>query len=375
MADGITASDSEPAFRRSDASDAEGILSVIESAFESWPSFDIDVEPIDHLRWKMTPPAPLSHDMHAVIELEGKIVAVQLRWQSSVRIRDQTYLADFGADLAVHPSAQGRGLGRILRDREDERLFGQPIAGFDTTPTTEQVAHMQSAGGAIRRPLAGWARALDVRAFVAVHLANGGRRHLVRTTLRGAADLVRSRFGSPSEQRRDERSPRRSVEPIAAFDERVTTLWESVSHEYQFARTRDAAWLNWRYLDPRAGRVSVYALTEADRLLGYAAFRPDRRQATVLDLVTAADARGAGAELLERGVSEMRRAGCSVVHCWLPTGHREEPALRAAGFLPTGAARALEIYRDRNVGIPDLLEVAADPASAIHVMSGDFDHG
>jgi GNAT superfamily N-acetyltransferase/predicted nucleic acid-binding protein len=364
--------DDEPIFRRCGANDATVILSVIESAFERWPLFEIDVPAIDHLRWKMTPSDGLRPDMHAVIELDGDVAAVQLRWQSFVHVGDRQYLADFGADLSVHPSAQGRGLGRILRAREDERLFGQPVVGVDTSPTNERVAHMQSDGGAIQRPLLVWARALGLRSFVGVHLANGNRQ-LTTATIRATAQLVRSRLRSLG-RRRHHTHPKRRIESVTAFDDRVTALWETVRHEYQFARVRDAAWLNWRYLDPRAGRISVYAMTEGDRLLGYAALRRSGTRGSVLDLVTAADADGAGAELLARGVSDLREEGCTLVDCWLPPGHREESALRAAGFLPTGGARAFEVYRDRNAGIPELLEVAADPLSAIHVMAGDFDH-
>jgi hypothetical protein len=49
--------------------------------------------------------------------------------------------------------------------------------------------------------------------------------------------------------------------------------------DFDFARIRDAACLNWRCLDPRAGRIAVYGSYRGPRLLGYVAIRRGPRTA------------------------------------------------------------------------------------------------
>lgn len=356
---------SEPRYRRGDVDDAPGALRVIEAAFSSWPPFEIDVPAIDHLRWKMTP-VGLPGNLHGIVELDGEIVAVQLRWQSRIHVRGIEHPCEYSADLSVLPSAQGRGLGSLLRDSEAVRQRREPSVGFDTIGNNERAIQMYSKRGQVRRSLGVWVRALTVRAFLGAH-RQGGVPHLARASV--AAATQRARALRNSAPRTD------GVEVVTAFDDRATALWDTVRHEYDLARVRSASWLNWRYLDPRAGLITAFQLTEGERLLGYAVVRRDGAHGRVLDLVTDPAAVGAGARLLERAVAELRRAGCTSVECLLPDGHREQPVLREAGFLPTNSTRAVEVTKTRHAQIPEVLEVFANPASPIHIMFGDFDHG
>ena len=293
--------DGEPVFRRGDASDAPAVLHVIEAAFPRWPPFEINVPTIDHLRWKMTP-AGLPGNLHGIVELDGEIVAVQVRWQSRVHVRGIEHPCEYSANLSVLPSAQGRGLGSLLRDSEAERQRREPSVGFDTIGTNERAVQMYSARGGERRSLGVWVRALTVRAFLGAH-RQGGVPHLAAASVTAATRRARALRSSATRTN--------DVEVVTAFDDRATALWDAVRHEYDLARVRSASWLNWRYLDPRAGLITAFQLTEGDQLLGYAVVRRDGAHGRVLDLVTEPGAVGAGARLLERGVAELRRAGCT----------------------------------------------------------------
>lgn len=362
--------DSAPAntlFRRIDASDAEAALSVIESAFARWPPFEVDASPLDHLRWKMTPPPPADPDQHAMIELDGVPVATQLRWMGVVDVRGERLPFDFGIDVAVTPAARGLGLASQLRDQETERRRSQPSVGFDTVSNSARVKDMYRSRGLIHRPLDVWRNAPDLRTFVGVH-RGAGIRHLLQATFEAATHTRRTRT-------RGDLPARWRIDQITAFDEQATDLWESIRSAFQLARRRDADWLNWRYLDPRAGRIVAFGLTEGDRLIGYTVARIDQRGGRILDLVTRERDAEAGAHLLDRAVTHLRGAGCRSVECLLPGGHREEAALRAAGFLRSGEERMLQVTRTRHARTPAILEVMEDQSLPIHVTAGDFDHG
>jgi hypothetical protein len=63
------------------------------------------------------------------------------------------------------------------------------------------------------------------------------------------------------------------IEPIRRFDQRFTELWARVAPSFGLAVRRDAAYLNWKYIEPPHVRYSVVALTREDTMAGYAVYR------------------------------------------------------------------------------------------------------
>jgi GNAT superfamily N-acetyltransferase len=371
---------SEPVFRRGSLDDAEAMLRVIRAAFPEWPAFEIDVPPIEHLRWKMSQPEGLRRDMHAIVEIEGEVVATQVRWRNRVWVRGEEVPFEIGADMAVHPSAQGRGLSRFIRNHEQPRMYNERVIGFDTPARHERVLALQTDGDRISRPIPLWVRPFSARAFVGIHRADGDNAHLARALADEAVQRVRRVIARPRRRRAVE-ARRVTIARATHLDERPTELWKRVEPEYDLAMRRFADWLNWRYLDPRAGRIRLYTATEGDpgtgRLLGFAAFRATGREGRVLDLVTDRDAPPeVGVQLLERGAAFTRDAGCDRLLCMLAEDDHEARALRPAGFLPTGSALMINAaIRRHAVHVPEFNEIVLDPAARLHVTFGDFDHG
>jgi hypothetical protein len=57
--------------------DEEGILDCLTAAFGRWPSVDIDVAPIEHLRWKLSS-HPIAPQMNYVAVDGERIIGCQL---------------------------------------------------------------------------------------------------------------------------------------------------------------------------------------------------------------------------------------------------------------------------------------------------------
>jgi len=66
---------------------------------------------------------------------------------------------------------------------------------------------------------------------------------------------------------------RAECEPIRRFDSSFTALWERLAPKFDLAVRRDAAYLNWRYIEPPHVRYSVVALKRQGELHGYAVYR------------------------------------------------------------------------------------------------------
>jgi hypothetical protein len=66
---------------------------------------------------------------------------------------------------------------------------------------------------------------------------------------------------------------RAECEPIRRFDAAYTALWERLAPKFDLAVRRDAAYLNWRYIEPPHVRYSVVALKREGEVHGYAVYR------------------------------------------------------------------------------------------------------
>jgi hypothetical protein len=66
---------------------------------------------------------------------------------------------------------------------------------------------------------------------------------------------------------------RAECEPIRRFDSSFTALWERLAERFDLAVRRDAAYLNWRYVDPPHVRYSAVALKRQGEVHGYAVYR------------------------------------------------------------------------------------------------------
>jgi len=79
------------------------------------------------------------------------------------------------------------------------------------------------------------------------------------------------------------------VRLIRHFDESFTRLWERVRGQFAFAVLRDAAYLNWKYIQAPHVRYLVAALIRDNEAAGYAVYRhvqePRGRVTLLVDLL------------------------------------------------------------------------------------------
>lgn len=104
------------------------------------------------------------------------------------------------------------------------------------------------------------------------------------------------------------------VQPIRHFGEGFTRLWERVAPKFQFAVKRDAAYLNWKYLQSPHVRYSVAALMRDGEPAGYVVYRhvrePRGRVTLLVDFLTD-PADESGALTLLRWIDREARANDS----------------------------------------------------------------
>jgi hypothetical protein len=163
------------------------------------------------------------------------------------------------------------------------------------------------------------------------------------------------------------------IEPVARAGSEIDHLWRLVGPAYENCVVRDAAWVQWRYLDEPASLFSVLMARKQGRPAGYIAYRlanaGGRLIGRVADLfVRPGDADVAGA-LLRAALTHLRGYGADSVAVLLAAGSDLHARLRANGFLlPRGHYRASFIPYSSTVDFDSL----SDPARWL-LVGGDFD--
>jgi hypothetical protein len=80
------------------------------------------------------------------------------------------------------------------------------------------------------------------------------------------------------------------VRTIRHFDDRFTTLWDRISDRFSFAVRRDAAYLNWKYIQAPHVRYSIAILERDGDAAGYVIYRhrqePRDRVTLLVDFLT-----------------------------------------------------------------------------------------
>lgn len=349
----------EPVVRNATPEDLPGMLEVLNAAYGHWPSIDLAVPPIEHLRWKMSPGDGLQ-PKHIVILIDDRVVVTRLRWQNHVQIGDRNYVNETGADLAVHPDFQGRGLARLMVDTWTPEFLADPKPTLAMKSGAPEVQSMDYSD-TITRPVTTWHRPFGLRSYLAVHRRSG-----VRSV---AAAIPAWRWS----RRRLRPDHGQRVESLEAFDDRIDVLWESARTSFDVIPFRTAAYLNWRFARPASGNPQLFALIEGDRMLAYAVVKRAGAEGELQDYLSVPDRPEALALIIEAAARWLRDSGASGVTCWLPDGHSVEPMIRRAGFAPVGKQSMTVGTRTRGETPPEALAILTDESTSIHVTMSDFD--
>jgi hypothetical protein len=152
---------------------------------------------------------------------------------------------------------------------------------------------------------------------------------------------------------------RAECEPVRRFDASFTALWERLAPKFDLAVRRDAAYLNWRYIEPPHVRYWVVALKRHGEVHGYAVYRhrnePLGRVTMLVDLLVDPD-----------DVS-----GLKTLLRWVDRAARAENTDKVRTFLMHGALRKV-LRRNGYFNVKSTLEVSVK-VNAVQVPKGFYD--
>jgi hypothetical protein len=128
------------------------------------------------------------------------------------------------------------------------------------------------------------------------------------------------------------------LEAIGRAGGEIDALWHCVGAPYRNAVIRDAAWVNWRYLQAPGFAYRVLLARTGGEPAGYIAYRlaeaGSRRTAIIADLLTAPGARPVAAALLAAALADLLSREAEMALAAAPRSSELQRTLRRAGFLP-----------------------------------------
>jgi hypothetical protein len=152
---------------------------------------------------------------------------------------------------------------------------------------------------------------------------------------------------------------RAECEPIRRFDSSFTALWERLAPKFDLAVRRDAAYLNWRYIEPPHVRYSVVAIKRQNEVQGYAVYRhrhePLGRVTLLVDFLVDPD----------------DVAGLKTLLRWVDRAARAEDSDKVRCYVMNGAFRRV-LRRNGYFNVKSALEVSVK-VNAVQVPKGFYD--
>jgi len=263
-----------------------------------------------------------------------------------------------GTGTAVVALAGGRVVGKMGRvplrvTADGERLTAELREGFTLLPESRTWANFRALGAAAAEPeqTAAFAFGFATPTMSKLHASMGypvlGRVRIFAGVLNGTSMMAARGFARPvagaagraaqailGVKRKYRASAGVDLVEIASFGEEFDALWRSIEPSSGVAVVKDAAYLNWRYVQCPAARYRRVAAWCGGELAGYIVWR-DRGpndDGYVLEFAGKGDRGPALIALLLAALEDMARNDTGLVMACFPPSAACVPALRSAGF-------------------------------------------
>ena len=233
-----------------------------------------------------------------VAESDGRIVASTALTPAGLYVEGQPVEAWWRVDTMVHPDFRRRGIAAQMTDAMPPVVLGKGVTGPSQALLERTDYNVAQTGGFRTRTLTHaprWSRATGTA---------------VGRALGAVADVfVR---GVPEQ-------PEGVGKLAGDFDRRFDDLWTEARGSYACITRRDAAVLNWRYLDRPETHYHTLIHEDADRLRGYVVLsvieKRGIRRGRIVDLLARRDDDDTRRDLVIGALRAMRACGADRVDC------------------------------------------------------------
>lgn len=354
--------------------DEADIALLLEKVFQGWPGFDIDCNSIDHWRWKYID-NPSGNNLVVVVEDGEYLVGAMHSIENRIKIGDNIRRCHYVGDTVVHPEYRSRGIaGEMIRFCIKWRRENNIDFSYFVTRHPHLISYNLRSPSADTFPhkLANlvWVEDVDLQ----LSKMPMQRSWLMKTGLYGSRMInrVKSLF----------RHRRRVVEDLDIIDldildDRLDALWSDVAENHRYILVKDRAYLNWRYIDPRAGGYHIKIAESSTRLEGYIVLGINKIRGNypigfIMDLLTREDSRdGVTMALLSGALEYFKDQHVNLVNYLTIKGNPLTISFEDLGFVDS----RVDVHLFLSIlGDDKMLNIIKEtPMTGLNVSYGDLD--
>jgi hypothetical protein len=322
--------------------------------------FGPDAADASRLRWdwqyRRNPNAPADGPQIWIAREGATIVGQYATMPVTLHAQGQDIDASWGMDVMVAPERQRQGLGDVLF-RTWDRNTGAAL-GLGLSESSYRLFKKMR-----------WPDLGPLPCFVKPL----SRRALRRPTWPVALNGIVSYITLPWVRLVSRAKPLQGeVRMIRHFDDGFTRLWERIAPRFAFAVRRDAAYLNWKYIQAPHVRYAIAALVRDGEPAGYVVYRhkqePRGRVTVLVDFLTDPDDAAGMLTLLRWVDREARAADTDKIRTFaLHDAFRK--LLRKSGYYPVKSTVDF-VAKINAAPVPEAFYASTD---RWHVTLGDSD--
>ena len=257
---------------------------------------------LDNWRWKHDGNNPAGKAIIYVMEHDGKIIVHFAVVPYRLRVFGEDVLGSHSIGSMVLPEFQGKGLIKFVADKQFEEVKMKGIAFSYGFP--------------------------NVLAYD------------LHKKLMGYNDVV---MISTMEKRTDSDNRKKSAAglkfvPIKRFDHSADELWLQVRDDHQISVIRDAAFLNWRYLERPDQKYYAFGALEGNSLAGYVVLKlykdGEILKGHIIDILSWPGRKDVAQFLIEESENYFVEHETYIESAWVTGSRLYNEILSAKGFQP-----------------------------------------
>lgn len=324
------------------------IIDVLSKSFKKWPGIDISVSKLDHWKWKFQDD-PVGTSLIMVIEDSGKIVGCWHRIISKININNHELIAAQGADIAILPEYQGKGLSSKLRMKVYELEEKGKIDftyGFTSHPKILMTAYK---GKQVKLPgvITEYIKINDINKYIMIN-----NKPFLKTFLYYYLSHQLNKFTNLMNKKNIENC---DIKKIDLFDENINKFYNKIIKKYGFITIKDKKYLNWRYCDYRSAKYNIFTLLHNEEIMGYAIISIKDNEGYIVELLSSDDDENIYSCLINECIKYFDENKINVIRYLITENHPYATFIQKYGFVNNHADRFINYY-DRGSYLEDVLK-------------------
>jgi N-acetylglutamate synthase-like GNAT family acetyltransferase len=361
---------SKIAIRKYSESDKEKIVTLLQSAFGTWPKLSLKCSPEEYWEWKYANTST-NQELIQVAGSENKLIGCAHSVISRIKLYEDVFLCSLGGDVAVDSEYRQQGLWKeMLKQIKNNRIKAGIKYNYLITKNPAVISHFKRREDYNLFPI----KILDYVIIEDLDLQLKKipvKNPLIAKYGYNVLQIINKIFHNSKEDKENIK-----VVMVEKFPEEINDFYNEVSESYDYIIERNMDYLNWRYCDIRGGNYKVYLAIKKDEIVGYISiiineYNNEYPIGYISDLLVKEKELAAGDYLIKEALRYFKENNVNIVNFLTVEGSRNESLIKGNGFVNSMQQIGFYYSYLGDESIKDsVLELKPEK---IHISWGDID--